>query len=131
MYRLVQPQYVDWTDEGPRIGVNAFLATNFRVSVDRAELCGHDPSHTQCDDTDYICSLLTGDVRDTTTVWKGPGKGENKPTTYEIDVEHVPEPHNYPHAEICGSPSISQRKPFSKLKERLAFLSTWESGYCP
>lgn len=131
LYRLVQPKYVQWTEEGPQIGVNAFLAENFRVSVDRATLCGHDPSHTQVYDTDYVCSMLTSDVRATDTVRKGASMGESASTVYKIDVEHVPECDNYAHAEIYGTPSISKRKPFSKLKERLAFISDWEAGFCP
>jgi hypothetical protein len=131
LYRLVQPKYVQWTEEGPQIGVNAFLAENWRVSVDRADLCGHNPSHTQVDDSDYICSMVTSDVRATDTVFKGPGEGESEPTTYKIDVEHIPLPDNYAHAEICGNPSISKRKPFSKLKERLVQISRWEPGFCP
>jgi hypothetical protein len=131
LYRLVQPKYVQWTEVGPRIGVNAFLAVNWRVSVDRAELCGHDPSHTQVDSMDYVCSMLTSDVRATSTVWSGPSKGVSAPTKYEIDVEHVPEHDNHAHAEIYGNPPISRRKPFSKLKERLALISEWELGFRP
>lgn len=108
----------------------AFADRNRRPSVDRAKLCGHDPSYTQFRLSDYVCSLVTGDVRAIATVVKHDKKGVPQ-VQHNIDVEPVPLYDNAAHAEIYAVPEISGGRLFERLLERLAYLARWERGFEP
>lgn len=129
LYRCVKR--VHWKREGDsfRLSSQAFTDRYYRISVDRANLCGNDPSNTQMDDTDYVRSLLTADVRATNTVIK---YENNVPLVHHnVDVESAPLPDNTAHAEIYTDPEISSKGVFRRLQERLICLSRWEDGFGP
>ena len=108
----------------------AFADRNRRPSVDRARLCGHDPSHAQFRTSDYVCSLVAEGVRAIDNVVKYDKKGVPQ-VHHNIDVEPVPLPDDAAHAEIYAVPEISGRRLFERLLERLAYLARWESGFGP
>ena len=108
----------------------AFTDRNRRPSVDRAKLCGHDPSYTRFSPSDYVCSLVAKDVRTISTVVKYDKKGIPQ-VRHNIDVEPVPLSDNAAHAEIYAVPEISGERLFKRLLERLACLARWENGFGP
>lgn len=98
--------------------------------MDRAKLCGHDPSYTQFHPSDYVCSLVAEDVRAIAAVVKYDKKGVPQ-VRHNVDVESVPLSNNAAHAEIYAIPEISGGRLFERLLERLAYLARWEGGFGP
>ena len=126
--------YVIQTDGKVKISSQAFADRSFRPSVDRAELCDHDPRRTQHKLSDGVASVVTRDVRSIDTVVQNDKHG-NPNQTFSIDVEHVPIlndpmlPDDPAHAEIHTIPECPDKKVFRKLCERLAQLASerpWE-----
>jgi hypothetical protein len=78
-----------------------------------------------------VVSLIAGDIRAIEGIAKNDTKGEPLPD-FIIDVEHVPLPDNYAHAEIYGNPAFvraDRKKVFRRLGHRLAMLTEargWE-----
>lgn len=130
LYRRILPAYIDWTKYPPEPRSEAFSDRNFRVSVDRALLCDHDPTHTQEEGENFVCCLVTLDVRKIHEVVKGDSKG-GVSVQYEVDVEPQPLSHNQAHAEIFALPYISTRQVFRRLRHALQRLSSWEGGIAP
>lgn len=91
-YKVPQP------DGTFRLSSMAFGDPAYRPSVNRAELCGNDPSKTQINPTDGVVSLIACDVRAIDRVVQHDRNGEPI-FTHNIDVEHMPEPQNFAHAE--------------------------------
>ena len=114
-------QIIDNTAE---VSTLAFTDKNKQPSVDRANLCNYDPSHTQKNDQDAVVSLITENVRAIKIVQNDP-KG-NPEFPYKIDVIYRPLDENVAHAQIEPSPEYRNRTPFKKLLERLAYLAKWE-----
>lgn len=128
LYRSVVPEL--WKQKGAGefyLSSQAFADRHRRPSVDRARLCGHDPGHTQFRPSDYVCSLVTEEVRAIDTVVRYDKKG-NPQARHNIDVEPVPLSDNPAHAEIYAVPEISSESLFRRLLERLA---RWETGFGP
>lgn len=127
LYRCVKPQYAN---EQGRLSSQAFTHRSRRVSVDRAKLCGNDPAHVKVAATDFVCSMITGQVRAIPGVVRKTSGGE-------VSVQHIvrvdPEPlaHNPAHASIYGDPEITSDKVFKRLKESLRILAEWEEGFSP
>jgi len=127
--------YTFLPDGGVQIETTAFDDIEYRISVDRAELCpnkAHDTLHRSDKGLDGgVVSLVTGDVRSTEKLVSTYGN-EGVSQEFDVDVEHVPIPKNDAHAEIHGNPDFSQRdkkKAFRKLRHRLAELAekrAWE-----
>ena len=131
LYRSVAPSLWKQKSEGEfYLSSQAFADRNRRPSVDRAKLCGHDPSYTQFRPSDYVCSLLAEDVRSISTVVRHDRKGVPQ-VRHNIDVEPVPLSDNAAHAEIFAVPDISGGRLFERLLERLAYLARWEGGFGP
>ncbi len=131
LYRSVNPVLWKQRDDGGfYLSSQAFADRNYRPSVDRAKLCGHDPSYTQFRPSDYICGLVAEDVRAISTVVKHDRKGVPQ-VRHNIDVEPVPLSNNAAHAEIYAVPEISGGRLFARLLERLAYLARWEDGFGP
>lgn len=130
LYRCVKRVHWKQKENGEfYLSAQAFTDRQYRPSVDRARLCGHDPSHTQVDEHDYVCNLLTADVRAIGSVVK---YRNNEPVQqYAVDVDPVPRPDNAAHAEIYAHPQISSKGVFRRLQERLVCLSKWEEGFGP
>lgn len=119
LYRCVRPNYyVRLADGTSRPSSQAFTDPEFLISVDRAKLCNHDPRYTQREATDFICSLVTEQVRDIRTV--------RTPHTVRVDPEPVNE--NPAHAIIHAEPQFASKNAFRKLQEALALIATWEIG---
>ena len=55
--------YVVQPDSSIRFSSQAFSDPRYRPSVDRAELCHHNPTHTQLKPSDGVISLVTHNVR--------------------------------------------------------------------
>jgi hypothetical protein len=115
-----------------RVSSQAFADRLFRPSVDCANLCEHDPRHTQRQQLDAVVSVVTGNVRAINNITKTGTDGQVQ--RFTIDVEHMPivnhplEPDNLAHAEIHTKPACDKNV-FRKLKERLAQLANerlWE-----
>lgn len=127
LYRRVQAgknRKVPQPDGTFRLSSQAFGDPNYRPSVNRAELCDNDPAKVQLNPTDGVVSLLTYEVRATDTVIL---YNQNRVIqSYNIDVEHVPEPDNFAHAEIYMTPPTRSQGVFRRLQERLARLAKWE-----
>lgn len=106
----------------------------FRISVDRAELCDKDPAHTQQDTSDYICSVVAGEVRSIDAVIQNSPKGKEI-RRHNIDIEYTPnpeaDPENDAHADIYPHPELANKQVFRKLQERLALMARWEEGFEP
>ncbi len=131
LYRSVKPVHWKQRNDGEfYLSSQAFADRNCRPSVDRAKLCGHDPSYTQFRPSDYVCSLIAEDVRATATVVKYGKKGVPQ-VWHNVDVEPVPLSNNAAHAEIYAVPEISGGRLFVRLLERLAYLAHWEGGFGP
>jgi hypothetical protein len=131
LYRSVVPELWKQRNDGEfYLSSQAFADRNRRPSVDRAKLCGHDPSYTQFRPSDFVCSLIAEDVRAISTVVKHDKKGVPQ-VRHNIDVEPAPLSHNGAHAEIYAIPEISGGRLFERLLERLAYLARWESGFGP
>ncbi len=100
-----------------------------RISVDRAKLCGNDPSHTQ-KDADPVCRLVVGQVR---SIDVGPiVNSRNKEVgRYVVRVDATPLPHNAAHADVYAHPERASDSPYRLLREGLAALAEWEEGFGP
>lgn len=131
LYRSVVPSLWKQKSDGEfYLSSQAFADRNRRPSVDRARLCGHDPSYSQFRPSDYVCSLLAEDVRAISTVIRHDRKGVPQ-VRHNIDVEPVPLSDNAAHAEIFTVPEISGGRLFERLLEKLAYLARWEDGFGP
>lgn len=119
-----------------RLSSQAFTGRKpkFRISVDRDDLCDRDPAHTQQEDSDYICSVRTGEVRNIDTVTQNTQKGEII-KRHNIDVDYTPnpeaDPDNDAHADIYPRPELANKNVFRKLQESLACIAWWEEGFTP
>jgi hypothetical protein len=110
-----------------KVSSQAFSDRAYRPSVDRANLCDHNPRHTQLAPSDAVVSLVTHDVRSIDTIERNDQHG-NPIQSFRVDVESVPMPENRAHAEICTLPECDQ-KTFRRLREALALLANqreWE-----
>lgn len=133
LYRRVPHRPGHFLDENGRVRVTsqAFSDRRFRPSVDRAKLCGHDPSHTRAAPTDAVASLVARQVRGIDTVEQRNEKGEVI-LRHSIDVEPRPIrddpvlPDNPAHAEIFAVPEFQNERTFRKLRESLALLAEWQ-----
>jgi hypothetical protein len=133
LYRRVPHRPNHFRHENGRIRVTsqAFSDRRFRPSVDRATLCGNDPTSTQTDPTDAVASLITFQVRGIDTVEQRDERGEVV-IRHAIDVEPNPIrndpvlPDNPAHAEIYAIPEMRNERTFRRLREALAMLAEWQ-----
>jgi hypothetical protein len=131
LYRSIVPNLWKQKSDGEfYLSSQAFADRNRRPSVDRARLCGHDPSYTQFRPSDYVRGFLAEDVRAISTVIRHDRKGVPQ-VRHNIDVEPVPLSDNAAHAEIFAVPEISGGRLFERLLEKLAYLARWEDGFGP
>ena len=129
LYRLVQPKYVEPNNGGWEIRSEAFKDRERRISVDRALFSG-DPANTQVDkESDYICCLVAGEVRNLTVTIDAPNGTVSE--RYGVCVDPAPLPHNEAHAEIYVKSNPSSKTPFRKLKYKLAELAEFEKHFGP
>lgn len=109
LYRCVRPNYyVRLADGTTRPSSQAFTDPQFRISVDRAKLCNDDPRSTQREATDFICSLVTEQVRDIRTV--------RPPHTVRVDPEPLSK--NPAHAIIHADPQFPTKSAFRNSRKR-------------
>lgn len=129
MYRLVQPKYIERLESGEyKPTIDAFFGgTAFRISVDRAEKCNHDPSHTQIG-TDPVCRLVAGQVRSVDVGVRMKTKIEVE-DYFEACVDWTPQDHNHAHSDIYVAPERATRKAFRLLKDGLVAFAVWEPGF--
>lgn len=124
------PEHVDWRYYPPQVKSEGFSTSDFRISVDRATICGYDPTHTQGDNANSVCCFVTIDIRNIAAVVQNDARG-NPEVTYKVDVEPAPLSGNDAHAEIFGFPDISHEKVFRRLRHALRELSDWSRGIAP
>lgn len=106
------------------ISSEAFSDRELRVSVDRAKLCGNNPRYTLGNEPGIVVSLLASDVRDVKNLTRNDSHG-NLIKSFKIDVEPVPLPENFAHAEIYAVPQFEEgdkRGAFHRLCRRLVRL---------
>ena len=103
----------------------AFSDRKFKISVDRAKLCNHNPKHTLGNDAGVVVSLVAWQVRNIDDLTRSDSKG--KPIQqFKIDIEPVPLPSNPAHAEICSFPEfgeVDKDAAFRRLCRRLSRLA--------
>ncbi len=138
LYRAVKHglKRIEWRDGQLKTTTDAFLDPSYQISVDRASKCAHDASHSQVETTDYICCLQTRAVRAIGTVTRiSDGQAAD---IRVVDVRADPLlkriPPNAAHALIYTKPELilkKDRKLFSRLKESLAQIATWEPNFAP
>jgi hypothetical protein len=97
----------------------AFSDRSGEYSVDRAKLNGNDPRKTQKMLTDYVFSVLTGDVRKIELISKPDGA---LAITHTVDVLPDPEKDNPAHAIIKAQPQPGSARE-KKLREALARIA--------
>ena len=129
LYRRVRSEDYRWQADGtPLVLSVAFADRRSRPSVNRASLCGHDPTVLVVAPTDGVVGILVADVRATDTVVQNDARG--RPLhAYLVDIEPVPLPDNPAHAEIFLHPDCDTVSVFRKLCTRLARLANarpWE-----
>ena len=117
-------------DDGTiKISSQAFYSGDFRISVDRSELCDNNPRYTLGQGSGGVVSLVTRDVRSIVGLARNDSKGRVI-RQFTIDVEPVPLPDNPAHAEIYAIPGFeyNESKVFRRLRERLVQLAEirWE-----
>ncbi len=130
LYRAVQERYVKREADRVRPTSMAFTDKQFRVSVDRAALCNNDPNHTKVDPSDLVVRFAAGDVRRIASVAQRDSNGEVV-LKHLVRVEPEPLPDNPAHAVIFADPQVANPRVFQKLREALARLAEWESGFAP
>ena len=107
------------------VTASAFKDSGKKPSVDRANLCGNNPVHTQNNNSDNgVVSLLTGDVRTRATAITA----DHPTPKHTVDVLHVPEPGNEAHAQIETDPLLHNDKAFRRFRVSLASLAN-ERGW--
>lgn len=143
LYRCVVPGggRVEWSDGEVKASTQAFFDRSYRISVDRAHLCGNNPAHTQVEPGDHVCRLRAGDVRRINTVQSFEPDGKTVARNYDVRVEPDPvaEDHarnqkaNPAHAVIFAHPhpEVGLKSVFRRLREALAQLAVWEEGFAP
>lgn len=129
LYRRVLPQHIDRETDPPHLVSEAFFDRDKQISVDRAEIREYDPTPTQEKPENCVCCLLTYKVREIDDVVTGDsGSGA---TWHDIDVVPHPLSNNRSHAHIVGSPHVSGKNAFRKLRHSLRRLSSWTDGIAP
>src|SRR5215472_11726142 len=126
LYRRIpsnQNLYTIGDDGTIKISSQAFYSGDFRISVDRAKLCGNNPRYTLGEASGGVVSLVTRDVRDIVGLARMNKKGKVV-RQFTIDVEPVPLLDNPAHAEIYAIPGFecNENKVFRRLRERLVQL---------
>lgn len=130
LYRRVPPSGVHRVIAGKlELSSTAFNDPSNQPSVDRAGLCGSNPSHTKMSPHDGVVMLVALEVRRIELARSEPNA---KPANYRVDVMPDPVlpgndrglPSNLAHALIVADPTINSGSRFKKLKEALARLAS-------
>lgn len=131
LYRRVpaRPECVAETDGQRIVSASAFNDRGRKPSVDRANLCGNNPSSCKNDEADGVAFLVTEHVRRIDSVRRPPPEQ----AFYRVDVVARPIPanserglrENPAHAQVESDPAMESDARFRKLKEALARLARW------
>lgn len=123
--------YTFRNDGTVEIHSSAFSDREFRISVDRAKLCGNNPTHCLHDEKGGVVSLLARDVRNIEDLARNDAQGRSI-QQFRVDIEPVPLENNSAHAEIYAIPPFGhadRKAAFRRLCQRLARLAearSWE-----
>lgn len=129
LYRRVLPEHINRKVDPPELVSEAFFDRDKKISVDRSDLCGNDPSYTQGKPGNYVRCLLARRIREIDDVVTGDSKsGEIQ---HNINVVPYPLCDNEAHAHIVGKPHVSSRGAFRKLRHSLLRLRSWSRGIAP
>ncbi len=132
LYRRVpEGRFQLMSDGTARVSARTFRDRRCRPSVDRANMCNHDPKYTQTfcfsepESTAGVVGLIARAVREAGPVFLF--KNQQAVASYTIEIQHVPERtpvYNPAHAEIYLDPSSESRGVCERLYESLAFLAS-------
>jgi hypothetical protein len=112
--------------EGIKISSQAFRDSGKCPSVDREDLCGANPHHTQKSTDDGVVCILCERIRKIDDVVQNDKKGKPE-FVYLIDVVHRPELCNIAHSQIESAPVYRNTKSFRRLMESLAYIVNSDS----
>jgi hypothetical protein len=110
---------------------SAFSDREFRISVDRAKLCGYNPRYTLRGEKGGVVSLLARDVCNTEGLTRNDQQGRAI-QHFAIEIDPAPLENNSAHAEIYAIPPFTRadrKSAFRRLCQRLAYLAearAWE-----
>ncbi len=116
LYRNVRLRYCT-PDETVKVRSEAFFDPQRRPSVDRAELCSHDPAYTRRG-VDGVVSLVAREVRAIDDVLL-----HDPVRVFMVDVEPRPLQDNPAHAQIYLQPESNNDRVFRRLRISLARLA--------
>jgi|SRR5579883_1192476 len=109
----------------------AFSDREFRISMDRAKLCGNDPGYTLRGEKGGVVGLFVGEIRNIEGLARNDQKGRAI-QQFSIDVKPAPLENNPAHAEIYALLPFThadRKAAFRRLCQRLAYLAEargWE-----
>lgn len=127
LYRRVNPLKVDKSTGRPLS--QALGPIEDGMSVDRAKLCGNDPSHVQYEAIDYVCSATAEAVRNI-KIERRDKKG-TVVETHSGEVSATPRADNVAHADVHEAPKFPKSNNYKRLKASLAQTFNWECGFSP
>ena len=123
--------YVFRDDGTIEISSAAFSDREFRISMDRAKLCGNDPGYTLCGEKGGVVSLVAGEIRNIEGLARNDQKGRAI-QQFKIEIEPAPLENNPAHVETSAIPPFTRadkKAAFHRLCQRLAYLAEsriWE-----
>jgi len=120
LYRRVFPEHILLSDGTHQIHSQAFTDRYRQPSVDRARLCGNDPTHTQQQPGFGVISVRAFQVRQIVLIQRDPAVQEV--VVRPFDVKPDPLPDNPAHAVIYTIPEFDSQRTFRKLLDRLKHL---------
>ncbi|MFV8628544.1 hypothetical protein ACNRDB_03495 [Ralstonia pseudosolanacearum] len=127
VYRRVPNDPMFFSVVGGKLRVHsvAFNDKTQKPSVERSSLLDNEPQRAKTVGTQGVVGLVTGSVRGIDTVTQTDTDG-NVIKTHQIDVVPDKLPDNPAHALITHAPEFQSKRPFERLKERLARLAEKE-----
>lgn len=124
LYRCVRRAYAKLENGEWRPSSQAFTDPEYKISVDRAKLCSNDPTYSQMETNDLVCSVVAGEARKINGVIQYDKDVIRQ--QYQVCVGPDPLPHNAAHALIYAHPQIASKNVFRRLQESLALIAHWE-----
>lgn len=114
-----------------RLSSQAFNDRTREPSVDRATLCGDDPTRSQFRSTDGVVKVYAKEVRSISGISGSGGGAARRTVTYDIDVVPAPLAENPAHAVIKPSPAYKSGSVFKRVLEALAGHATKHGWVIP
>lgn len=103
----------------------AFGDRGFKISVDRAKLCGYNPLYTLGDGPGVVAFFKAWQLRNIGDLSRNDARG-NPIINFKIKIDPVPLQNNKAHAEIYATPEFTEsdkKGAFHRLCRRLARIA--------